>query len=98
MPPVLFQETANGRRLAKVTEDNRKSSTSPKGKKDVDIEAATLMNALCKPWELGGHPHDFLVAHRSARITDSPHFYGKSRKSIQASTQNLWLFQRPHKR
>ncbi|KAH7372428.1 hypothetical protein KP509_17G003700 [Ceratopteris richardii] len=61
----------------------RKSSTFPRGEKDIDIEAAALMNALCKPWELGGHPHDFYVAHRSARITDSTQYYERDTASIK---------------
>lgn len=59
----------------KTREKPRKSTTFPRGEKDIDFEAAVLMNALCKPWELGGHPHDFLVAHRSARITDATQYY-----------------------
>ncbi|MCO5569962.1 hypothetical protein L7F22_023676 [Adiantum nelumboides] len=64
-------------------EKARKSTTFPRGEKEIDIEAAVLMNALCKPWELGGHPHDFYVAHRSARITDATQYYEHDTANIK---------------
>lgn len=77
MTRIKFHGTAAAREKA------RKSVTFPRGEKETDIEAAALMNALCKPWELGGHPHDFYVAHRSARITDATQYYERDTAHIK---------------
>ncbi|KAI5065404.1 hypothetical protein GOP47_0020099 [Adiantum capillus-veneris] len=77
MTRIKFHGTATAREKA------RKSTTFPRGEKEIDIEAAVLMNALCKPWEMGGHPHDFYVAHRSARITDATQYYERDTANIK---------------
>eukprot|EP01018_Ginkgo_biloba_P006281 Gb_16831 [translate_table: standard] len=65
----------NMEKLPKVKEMKQISTASPKSEKSVEVEARVMMSTLCKPWELGGHPRDFLVAHRSARSSDSDQYY-----------------------
>ncbi|KAJ7521375.1 hypothetical protein O6H91_19G051000 [Diphasiastrum complanatum] len=47
------------------------------------FDAENMLQALCKPWELGGHPHDFLVSHRSARSTDLYRHYERDKVLMQ---------------
>ncbi|XP_024539501.1 uncharacterized protein LOC112349389 isoform X2 [Selaginella moellendorffii] len=77
-PSVGLDRAAVDRKLSAPKGEIEKAASArrqsfmkaPHEKPAMQYDADVLLRALCKPWEMGGHTHDFLLCHRSARSTD----------------------------
>ncbi|XP_024539500.1 uncharacterized protein LOC112349389 isoform X1 [Selaginella moellendorffii] len=98
-PSVGLDRAAVDRKLSAPKGEIEKAASArrqsfmkaPHEKPAMQYDADVLLRALCKPWEMGGHTHDFLLCHRSARSTDLYKHYETDKYLIKVSSRLRFL-------